>query len=292
MNEDIRARAAALFIHESGPPNAPAVVFLQGSAVSGAMWREHIARLPGFRCLAPDFPGFGRSHAVPWRSFSECADLVAEIIETRVPSKKAHLVGLSLGGGVAHLLLARRPELLGRVLIDSAGGLGWWGNLPFLLGVRALAPFVHTRWVIELISRAVGGLSAPEKADIRIASRRAFARSFIESFQTRIQAEELKAPNPLLLVCGERERPIRTANAALAELMPNATARFVRGVGHGWLGTKPELHLRMVEAWLKGQPLPEELVPETVSWSRARLDRALRHSARKQRAWGALGATG
>ena len=51
-----------IYVHESGTPGSPAVVFLHGAGASGRMWREHIARLTGFRCLAPDLPGFGRSN--------------------------------------------------------------------------------------------------------------------------------------------------------------------------------------------------------------------------------------
>lgn len=35
------------------------------------------------------------------------ADLVAELIATRVPARRAHVVGLSWGGGLAHTLVAR-----------------------------------------------------------------------------------------------------------------------------------------------------------------------------------------
>lgn len=44
---------AAMHVHESGDPGSPAVVFLHGAGASGLMWREHMAALPGFHCLAP-----------------------------------------------------------------------------------------------------------------------------------------------------------------------------------------------------------------------------------------------
>ncbi len=44
--------------------------------------------------------------------------------------------------------------------------------------------------------------------------------------------------------------------------MPHAEARFAPGLGHGWLARRTELHVRMVEAWVTGQELPAELVPE------------------------------
>jgi pimeloyl-ACP methyl ester carboxylesterase len=97
------------------------------------MWREHTARLAGrFHCLAPDLPGFGRSNHMASTSVIESADLVAELIQTRVPARRAHVVAMSWGGGVAHALLARHPDLVDRAVIDDAGVLvlaGWGGGL-------------------------------------------------------------------------------------------------------------------------------------------------------------------
>ena len=83
-----------MYVHESGTPGSPAVVFLHGAGASGRMWREHLAKLAGFHCLAPDLPGFGRSNQLPFLSRTVTADLVAELIATRVPARRAHVVGL------------------------------------------------------------------------------------------------------------------------------------------------------------------------------------------------------
>jgi pimeloyl-ACP methyl ester carboxylesterase len=60
------------------------------------MWEEHLRRLGGCHCLAPDLPGHGRSNRLPWRSRIDPAEQVAEFIQRRSPSRRAHLVGLSL----------------------------------------------------------------------------------------------------------------------------------------------------------------------------------------------------
>jgi hypothetical protein len=44
--------------------------------------------------------------------------------------------------------------------------------------------------------------------------------------------------------------------------MPRAVARYVAGLGHGWLGTRMELHVDMVEAWLTNEQPPAALVAE------------------------------
>jgi hypothetical protein len=44
--------------------------------------------------------------------------------------------------------------------------------------------------------------------------------------------------------------------------MPHAVARYVAGLGHGWLGTRMELHLDMVEAWLTMEESAPGLIAE------------------------------
>jgi pimeloyl-ACP methyl ester carboxylesterase len=210
-----------LYVRESGTPGSPAIVFLHGVGTSGGMWTWHMARLVGYHCVAPDLPGFGRSSRLPWISRSDAADRVAALIETRVPSRRAHVVGLSLGGSVAHTLLGRRAELLDRVVIDGCGALPWWGTTLLKLAVAAVSPVLHTRPVIAAIGGALA-LDDATRADLRAASPRAFRRGFADANDTTISREELAAACPTLLVAGERETrpPVRASNAALAALMP------------------------------------------------------------------------
>ena len=273
--------ATNMHVCESGTPGDPAVVFLHGAGASGLMWRHHVARLDDrFHCLAPDLPGFGQSNRLAPLTVDKTADLIAELIEARVPARRAHVVGLSWGGAVTHRLLGRHPELVDRAVIDCAGVLTARGGLLVLLGVAAVSPFLHTRPVIALFSRMIG-MDETGRADLRVASRRAFRRAFVEGFRGGVSAVELNATSPTLLTAGEAETAIRPSNAAQAALMAHAEARFAPGVGHGWLARRAELHVRMVEAWLTGQELPAELAaerawPEAVERMRRELEKEVR----------------
>jgi len=269
-----------MYVHETGTPGAPAVVLLHGAGASGLMWRHHMERLGDrFHCLAPDLPGFGRSNRMAPLTVDETADLIAELIETRVPARRAHVVGLSWGGGVAHRLLGRHPELVDRAVIDCAGVLTARGGSLVLLGIAAVSPFLHTRPVVALFSRIIG-MDEEGRAELRAASPRAFRRAFVQGFKGGVDSVEMSAPCPTLLTAGETESAIRPSNAAQAALMPHAEARFAPGVGHGWLARRTGLHVRMVEAWLTGQELPSELPPEP-AWPGA-LERMRRELAEEQ----------
>ena len=151
-----RDAVTELSVHESGTPGSPAVAFLHADGASGGMWDQHVRRLAGYHCLAPDLPGHGRSNHLPWTSLDDTARQVAELIEGRVPARRAHVVGLSLGGVVAHRLLAHRPELLDRVVIDGAGVLPARSVGLWKLGMALVAPFIHRRLVIGVLYRTRG----------------------------------------------------------------------------------------------------------------------------------------
>lgn len=266
-----RAILDQMHVDESGTPGAPAIVFLHGAGASGRMWRHHVTALTEFHCLAPDFPGFGRSNRLGAISQRRTANLIADLIERRVPARRTHVVGLSYGGGIAHMLLDRRPDLVDRAVIDGAGILPWRWTPLVILGVTLVSPFLHTPPAMALFSGMIG-MDDEGRDDLRAASRRAFARAFVDGFTCEVPRSEMSTPSPTLLVAGEKEAVIRQSNAALASVMPYAVARFAPGLAHGWLARNPELHVRMVEAWLTAQDLPSELGVEAAApEARARL---------------------
>ena len=261
-----KARPRDVYVHESGRPGSPAVAFIHGGGPGGRMWHVHLDRLGGkLHCLAPDLPGFGRSNHLAPLSLPETADLVAELIGTRIPARRAHVVGLSYGGSVVLSMLERHPDCIDRAVIDGASVLpvwGGWGDRLVRLGTKAISPVIDTRPVAGLLSLVgLPGLGI----ELRSASPRAFRRAYEEGFTAPASRAELEAPCPTLLVAGEKEATVRASNAALAALMPHATARFVPGLGHAWFAWRRELHVRMIEAWLTEEALPEELKPELPS---------------------------
>ena len=242
-----------MYVEETGTPGSPAIVFIHGAGQSGREWREHMRRLSDFHCLAPDLPGFGRSNQLPSASFSQTADLVARLIEKRVPARRASVVGISSGGMVIHALLRRHPDRVERAIIDGTPVRARSRRLVALFFL--LAPFIHTRAILALSQ------DTHDPADLRAASRRAYGRTIAECFRT---SAVIDAPCPTLLIAGERESGLqgsdtRETNAALAALMPHGEAWYAPGLLHCWYREAPDLHIRTVEAWVKGRELPPEL---------------------------------
>jgi branched-chain amino acid transport system permease protein len=104
--------------------SGPAIVLVHGNTGSSA-WFDRVMDIPGFRCVAPDLPNFGRSSPLPGPiTIDAYAEALSLFIRT-AGLKDAVLVGHSLGGSVCQALVARHPELVrALVLVDSGAPSG------------------------------------------------------------------------------------------------------------------------------------------------------------------------
>jgi pimeloyl-ACP methyl ester carboxylesterase len=249
---DTAKRLGGMYVEESGTPGAPAILFLHGLGQSSREWRGHMAALGTFHCLAPDLPGHGHSNHLPLPPHNELIDNLAQLIETRVPAGRAHVVGISWGAFLVQALLQRHPERVERAVADGLPLIWPRGSWPLMLAFATLTtPFLHTRPVLALWR------ATHDPDDLRATSRRAWWRTWAVGLRDLTAATAASCPT--LLVAGEKEGYVRPADAALATLMPHAEAWYAPGLNHCWQRAAPGLHIRTVEAWCSGQPLSSEL---------------------------------
>jgi len=98
------------------------IVFLHAFPLTARMWGPQLAALPaGWRGLAPDLRGFGRSPrgVAPARHVRDHAADVLNLVDAHGGSPVV-LAGLSMGGYIAFECWRRRPEAIrGLVLADT-----------------------------------------------------------------------------------------------------------------------------------------------------------------------------
>jgi pimeloyl-ACP methyl ester carboxylesterase len=152
-----------------GPRDAPAIVFLHGTRLSRSQWRPQMRRLSArYRCVAVDLPGHGERGDEPW-SIEAARTGVIAAIESEVPSGRAVIVGLSLGGYVAVEVADAAPDrVLGLVLAGCSGEAIGFIALPF----RVIA------WVLEQLPQRV--LQLLNVGFFRLRYRRTLAEPIIE----------------------------------------------------------------------------------------------------------------
>jgi pimeloyl-ACP methyl ester carboxylesterase len=100
---------------ESGPEDGVPVLFVHGNVASSRFFEETLAAIPpGYRGLAPDLRGFGGSEPKPvdaTRGMRDLSEDLYDLVRTLgyAKDRKVHLVGWSLGGGVAMQYAIDRP---------------------------------------------------------------------------------------------------------------------------------------------------------------------------------------
>lgn len=233
------------FERGSGRP----IVFVHGVLTNANLWRAVVPDLAaaGFRCLAPDLP-LG-SHELPVRADADlsptgAADLIADFLEA-LDLRDVILVANDTGGALTQIMLSRRPERVGRVVLLPSDCFEYFFPpifrplptlarvpgavrvLSALLRVRALhpLPFVFG-WVVkrplpaDVIESYLWppGDSAGVRRDLRKVLRGVHRR------HTLAAAAALRTfPRPVLLLWAREDKlfPVRLAHR-LAALLPDA----------------------------------------------------------------------
>ena len=111
----VRTERHETFYLECGPPDGPLLIFVHGWPALSIMWRrqlEHFAGL-GYRCVAPDMRGYGRSSAPPAREDYALEHIVADMVELlhALGAERAIWVGHDWGSPVVWSLAGHHPEL-------------------------------------------------------------------------------------------------------------------------------------------------------------------------------------
>ncbi|WP_156687782.1 alpha/beta fold hydrolase [Mycobacterium sp. Marseille-P9652] len=254
-----------LFVRESGPARAPAIVFLHGAYTSGWSWEAVVERMQQYRCLVPDLPHFGKSFELGPFDMGRAAGLVAELIRSRVRAGRAHIVGLSLGAQVGVQLLATEPELVDRAVLCGT----FVNTLPFaeltrrLVALPARNPIY--RWMVRQ-HRNAWQAKVPRarlddyRDDVRLITSGQLADVIMAAAGFTIPEELCKSESPTLFVTGSKELPsARRWAAVLARQMPHGVNRVAVGMPHDWPTHYPDLFARTLDAWLADSVLPPEI---------------------------------
>jgi pimeloyl-ACP methyl ester carboxylesterase len=252
-----------LFVRESGPVGAPAIVFVHGGVFSGWSWQPVVERMQRHRCLVPDLPQYGKSFRQGPFDMDRAATAVAELIRSRVRTGRAHVVGFSLGAQVGVQLLATEPELVDRAVLCGTiiNAMPRVRLTPPLLGL--LARISWFPWVINCHWNARHVPSAQiddYREDVRLMTGAQLAHNVVTSAGFTLPEGLDKSDSPALFVTGAKEMRFAHRSAAvLAQRMPNGVDRVAIGMRHDWPLRNPDLFSRAVDGWLTDTALPPEI---------------------------------
>jgi pimeloyl-ACP methyl ester carboxylesterase len=246
----VRVAGRSLAYHRAG--DGPPLVLLHGGWSDGRAWRPQLAGLSdAFDVIAWDTPGCGGSDELPGRPMlADYADAVADLIAA-LDVDRAHLCGLSFGGGLALAVYQRHPELV-RSLIAAGAYAGWKGSLApeeveaRLTRVRAECERPPEEWIDGYLpgffARTMPAQVIDDvrsmMSDVRPGGLMAMLTAFAEADLTAVLPT---IDVPTLLLYGEFDvRAPRRVAEALHAAIPGSELVVLSGVGHDVSREVPE----------------------------------------------------
>lgn len=236
----------------------PPVVLIHGAGSDHLCWPVNLRRLNGFRVLAPDLPGHGRSAGVSHQSVQEyAADLIAFLDALGIFS--VVLVGHSLGGAVAlETALLHSAQVTALALISTAAHT----HIPaeFLNHLSSPASVKNARhWLQERLLSPESGAVLMRKSSAALESVRQEVLhndwKAVASFDRCGSLKEIA--QPARVICGKNDRIVPLAGSRhLAASLPNAHLQVIPNAGHLVLLEKPEIIAEGINQFLVELSLP------------------------------------
>jgi pimeloyl-ACP methyl ester carboxylesterase len=253
----IRHHGRLLSYQDLGPVDAPVVLLIHGMVSDSTTWARAAEQLAerGHRVLAPDLLGHGDSDKpADGYQLTDFADSLAALL-TELGARQVTVVGHSFGGAVAMQLAHDHPDLVRRLVLVSAGGLGRRVHpvlrAATLPGAHSLVRFVVNSRTAALYSRprlhrslrlspdAIANLGRAGRGLASPPARTAFfltLKMAIDPFGQRgslLELDHVRLDLPTLIVWSERDPvvPVAHAHETHAHLL-NSTLEIFPGSTH------------------------------------------------------------
>lgn len=223
----------------------PTVLMLHGIGGGHLAFAPQVETLAssGYRAVAWDMPGYGRSAPIEPYTFKGLAQSCIHLIES-LKASDVILLGHSMGGMVAQEVVLRRPDLVSRlVLVGTSPAFGKPdGDWQREFIAQRTAPLDAGKSMAELaeilVPRMVGPGSLPE--GVRLATHcmaqvpAATYRRALECIVTFDRRQNLgNIAVPTLLIAGEHDRNAPpSVMKKMAEAIPKGTYLEMKGIGH------------------------------------------------------------
>jgi 3-oxoadipate enol-lactonase len=225
--------------------SGPTVLMLHGIGGGHLAFAPQVETLAssGYRAVAWDMPGYGHSAPIEPYTFKGLAESCIRLIEA-FQCGDVTLVGHSMGGMVAQEVMARRPELVNKlVLCGTSPSFGkpdgdWQRDYVASRTAQLDAGKTMADLAELLVPQMVGPGSLPEGVRLAThcmsqvpASTYRRALEALVTFDRRVNLPRISVPT--LVVAGEHDRNAPPAvMKKMADAIPRSTYIELRGIGH------------------------------------------------------------
>lgn len=253
-----------MFIEKFSNKHGPLLLFLHGGGVSSWMWKEQVEYFTDYHVITVDLPEQGKSkHTEPF-SIESSARQIISLIEQLANGRRVIVVGFSLGAQVLVQMLSMKSSLIDDAIINSA--LVKPNKLMQKMvrpSVKLSAPLMRSRLFARLqaktlfINEEMFETYFEETSTMKVET---LVRILEENMSFSLPEGFAKAKANILVTVGAKEKGMMKESAKL--LVANnrhSVGVVIPNVGHGLPLINPPLFNELVESFLEGRPLPQNV---------------------------------
>jgi pimeloyl-ACP methyl ester carboxylesterase len=235
-----------LQMHWREDGSGDAVLFLHAFPFHSAMWEDQLRALPaGWRGIAPDLRGFGRTHSAgedPYTMAVFADDVAALLNHLKISS--AVVCGLSMGGYVAFELYRRhRNKVRALILCNTRAGADNDAAKQARLQLAARARKEGVRAVVDtMLPKLVSDNTRKHSPDVVVQAQQIMSSNHAESMARalegmagRANSEDLlrDLQQPVMVVHGDEDAVVPRGEAQMmARAIRGARIHILPEIGH------------------------------------------------------------
>ena len=212
----------------------PPVLLIHGAGGDHLSWSAEIRRLSGFKIMAVDLPGHGRSAGTALQSVDAYAQRLIRFLE-ELKISRVIPVGHCMGGAIAMNLAMRHPTTVaGLGLVSTGASLG--GETDILEQLSAPVGFSKA---LDLIQKRAFSPSADAQLVKKVMQSLVKVRHGVlysdwracAEFDMREEVQWLNFPAWVVVGSEDQLTPLSSARF-LVDHLPDATLQVIEGAGH------------------------------------------------------------
>lgn len=227
------------------------VMLIHGLGSDSSSWVYQIVDLvaAGFRVIAPDVPGFGKSSATP--NSSSIADLASFLPKlcSYLGIDQVNLVGISMGGTIALQFTLDHPtRVLRLILVNTYANLDRsnWRNWPYFIRRLVAVHLLGLSTQANIVAMRI--FPRPEQAELRavliqqiLQTDPAYYRKVLRAlarFDVETRLPEITCPT--LIISGNQDTTVALPLQKRLEAIPKAYSLILEDAGHAAPVDQPE----------------------------------------------------
>ena len=235
-----KIKVGELDIHYFTGGQGDPLVVIHGGGAGADSWLQNVAGLSEhYEVYVPDLPGFGHSQSMYGDyGISEFVKFLEDFTHS-LGLNRFHLVGHSIGGGIALRYALKFPHKISKLVLVSSMYLGkeialwvrFLSSSVFFrsLGVAAVAILKAVKWLVDLVYAPLKFVNPLPQAKVNMGKGLTTLKE-----QTTVLVNQLsELMMPILLVWGANDGIVPVSQAyAAARLIPDCQLQVFEDCGH------------------------------------------------------------